>query len=79
MLVKLSKASASGQAINLEELGLSNIGELIEDMNENEKIIEDFQKPWDEKLAEAKAKSGLIDMEEDQIEEVKQDETEQTP
>jgi hypothetical protein len=42
MLVKLSKASASGQAINLEELGLSNIGTLIEDMNENEKIIEDF-------------------------------------
>ena len=42
MLVKLSKASATGQTINLEELGLSNIGDLIEDMNENEKIIEDF-------------------------------------
>lgn len=42
MLLKLSKASASGQTINLQELGLNNIGELIEDMNENEKIIEDF-------------------------------------
>lgn len=42
MLLKLSKASASGQTINLQELGLSDIGELIEDMNENEKIIEDF-------------------------------------
>jgi len=42
MLLKLSKASASGQPINLDELSLSNIGELIEDMNENEKMIEDF-------------------------------------
>ena len=33
-------------------------------MTENEKIIEDFQKPWDEKLAEAKAKSGIVDDEE---------------
>lgn len=71
MLVKLSKASATGQAINLEELGLSNIGELIEDMTENEKIIEDFQKPWDEKLAEAKAKSGIVELEEDVHEESK--------
>ena len=28
-------------------------------MNENEKILEDFQKPFEEKLAEAKAKSGV--------------------
>jgi len=42
MLLKLSKASANGQTINLEELGLGNIGDIIEDMNENEKMIEDF-------------------------------------
>ncbi len=27
-------------------------------MKENDKILEDFEKPWEEKLAEAKAKSG---------------------
>jgi len=33
--------------------------ELLEDMNENEKIMDDMQKPWEEKLAEEKAKSAL--------------------
>ena len=61
MLLKLSKSANGGQPISLEELGLSNISEIIEDMNENEKILEDFQKPWEEKLAEAKAKSGMVD------------------
>ena len=28
-------------------------------MNENEKIMEDLQKPWEEKLAEAKEKKAL--------------------
>lgn len=55
MLLKLSKQGASGQPIDLAALG---IGELIEDMNENEKIMEDLQTPWEEKLAAAKAKSG---------------------
>jgi len=42
MLMKLSKGSAGGGPIDLAALGLSDIGELIEDMNENEKILEDF-------------------------------------
>jgi len=31
--------------------------EVIEDMEVNEKIMDDMQKPWEEKLAEAKAES----------------------
>jgi kinesin family member 13 len=58
MLVKLSKASITGQPIDLKALGIENMAELIEDMNENEKILDDIQKPWAEKLAEAKAKDA---------------------
>jgi hypothetical protein len=42
MLMKLQKAGANGALVDLEALGLTNIGELIEDMNENEKIMEDL-------------------------------------
>jgi hypothetical protein len=56
VLIKLSKASSTGQPIDLKALGIENMAELIEDMNENEKILDDIQKPWSEKLAEAKAK-----------------------
>lgn len=55
MLQKLSLQAANGQPVDLAALGLS---ELISDMNENEKIMEDLQTPWEEKLAAAKAKSG---------------------
>ncbi len=54
MLKKL--ASAGGETINLAELGLTNMQEVLEDMDENEKIMEDLEKPWEEKLAEEKAK-----------------------
>jgi hypothetical protein len=60
MLMKLQKAGANGALVDLEALGLTNIGELIEDMNENEKIMEDLQKPFEEKLAEAKARDGKL-------------------
>lgn len=60
MLIKLQKAASGGGPVDLEALGLTNIGELIEDMCENEKIMEDLQKPFEEKLAEAKAKDGKI-------------------
>ena len=56
MLKKL--ATAGGENINLAELGLNNLQEVMEDMEENEKIMEDLQKPWEEKLAEEKAKSA---------------------
>lgn len=56
MLVKVSKAGSLGQPINLKDLGIENMEELIDDMTENEKILDDIQKPWAEKLAEAKTK-----------------------
>jgi len=56
MLRKL--AAAGGDTINLAELGITNMQELIEDMDENEKIMEDLEKPFEEKLAEAKAKDA---------------------
>lgn len=56
MLRKL--AAAGGDTINLAELGITNMQELIEDMDENEKIMEDIEKPFAEKLAEAKAKDA---------------------
>ena len=56
MLKKL--ASAGGETINLAELGITNMQEMLEDMDENEKIMEDLEKPWEEKLAEEKAKQA---------------------
>ena len=47
MLVQLSKASQQGKTINLAELGLENMEEVIENMNENERVMEDMQKPWE--------------------------------
>ena len=81
MLVKLQKAASGGGPVDLEALGLTNIGELIEDMTENEKIMEDLQKPFEEKLAEAKAKDGIIQKkkEEPSQEEEKFDPTNQSP
>ena len=55
MLKKL--AAAGGDNVNLAELGLSNMQEMLEDMEENEKIMEDLETPWEEKLAAEKAKS----------------------
>ena len=57
MLKKL--AAAGGDTVNLAELGLSNMHELLEDMEENEKIMEDLETPWEEKLAAEKAKSEV--------------------
>lgn len=55
ILKKLAAAGAGGDTINLAELGLNNIQDVVEDMEVNEKIMEDMNKPWEEKLAEAKA------------------------
>ena len=48
MLKKLT--SSGSQTVNLAEIGISNMLELIEDMDENEKIMEDLEKPFEEKL-----------------------------
>ena len=54
----MAKASKSGELIDLKELGIENMEEVIDNMDENEKIMEDLQKPWAEKLAEAKAEDA---------------------
>ena len=44
----LIKAAASGGGtINLKELGLGDLNELIETMEENEKAVEEMEKPWE--------------------------------
>ena len=48
----MAAAGAGGAAVNLEELGLNNMEEVINDMEVNEQIMEDMNKPWEEKLAE---------------------------
>ena len=58
---KVFRDQKEGKPINLEEYGITDVDQAIEDMNENEKLLDDFQKPWEEKLAEAKAKSGMMD------------------
>lgn len=58
MLAKIAVASGMGKPIDLKELGIENMNEVIENMEENEKIMEDMQKPWEQKLAEAKAAEG---------------------
>lgn len=55
MLSKLAKASATGQPVDLKKLGITNLEEVVENMEENEKILDDMQKPHAQKLAEAKA------------------------
>lgn len=68
-------AAAGGDTVNLAELGLTNMQELVEDMDENDKIMDDLQKPWEEKLAEEKAKSKPIEApidEQDTMEESKE-------
>jgi signal recognition particle GTPase len=46
------KAASGGGPINLKDLGLGDINELIETMEENEKAVEEMEKPWEQKLEE---------------------------
>jgi len=52
---------AQGGPINLKELGVSDLSELIETMDENTKAMDDMQKPWDEKLKEEKEREKTIE------------------
>jgi hypothetical protein len=55
MIKDIAKASAGGQVVDLAALGITeNMDELIENMEENEKILEDMETPWEEKLAREK-------------------------
>lgn len=55
MIKDIAKASANGGIVDLAALGISdNMEELLENMEENEKILEDMETPWEEKLSKAK-------------------------
>jgi hypothetical protein len=57
VLQQLAKAGKDGGPINLADFGLGNMEEALESMEENEKILEDMEKPFAEKLAEEKEKT----------------------
>ena len=56
MLAKIVESGST--TINLEELGITDMKEVLESMNENENILEDLEKPWEQKLAEKKEKDA---------------------
>ena len=58
VLMKIAVAQAAGGSVNLADLGITDMKSMLEDMAENEKIMEDLEKPWEEKLAEEKAKEA---------------------
>ena len=51
---------AQGGPINLKELGVNDLSELIENMDENQKAMDDMSKPWEEKLKEEKERERQI-------------------
>ena len=53
----LMKAAAGGGTINLSDLGLGNLNELVETMEENTKAVEEMEKPWEQKLAEERERT----------------------
>lgn len=54
----LKKLATGGATVNLAEAGLGDMKSIIESMDVNEAIVEDMQKPFAEKLAEAKEKDA---------------------
>jgi gas vesicle protein len=59
-LKKILIQIAQGGPINLKELGVNDLSELVETMDENSKHMEDLQKPWSEKLQEEKERDKEI-------------------
>lgn len=45
--ILIKAAQSGGGIINLKELGLGDLNELIETMDENSKAVEEMEKPWD--------------------------------
>lgn len=55
-LKKVLISALQGGPINWKELGVGDLKELEESMNENSKAMDDLTKPWEEKLKEEKQK-----------------------
>jgi len=53
----LLKAANGEGTINLKDLGLGDMNELVETMEENTKAVEEMEKPWEQKLMEEKERS----------------------
>lgn len=51
MIKLIAKQSAGGGLVDIKALGIENMEDLLENMEENEKILEDMETPWEEKLA----------------------------
>jgi hypothetical protein len=45
--ILIKAAQSGGGVINLKELGLGDLNELIETMDENSKAVEEMEKPWE--------------------------------
>lgn len=50
MIKEIATQSKNGGVVDLKALGIENLDELMENMEENEKILEDMETPWEEKL-----------------------------
>jgi len=50
---------AQGGPINLKELEVNDLSELLENLEENSKAMDDMQKPWDQKLKEEKERDRI--------------------
>ena len=59
-LKKLIIAASTGQQINLQDLGMGNLNDIQEAMTENEKVMEDLEKPWEQKLQEEKDRETFL-------------------
>lgn len=46
-LKKLLLSAANGGTVNLKDLGVGDLNEIMETMNENVKVMEEMEKPWE--------------------------------
>ena len=44
---KIAKSGGADGTINLKDLGITDLEEVVDNIDENEKILEDIQKPWE--------------------------------
>ena len=58
-LKKVLIQMAQGGPINLKELEVNDLSELLENLEENSKAMDDMQKPWDQKLKEEKERDRI--------------------
>jgi hypothetical protein len=46
-LKKILLSAANGGTINIKDLGLGELSDIMETLDENAKAVEDMSKPWD--------------------------------